>query len=67
MALKRFQRDPSRTVGYVSHDALARVDQRVRDITRRQAASLRARRAAERLAAATPPSSSGSPGSRRRP
>ena len=54
MALKRFQRDPSLTVGYVSHDALARVDRRVRDITRRQAASLRARRAAERLAVATP-------------
>jgi len=54
MALKRFQRDPSRTVGYVSHDALVRIDRRVKDITRRQAASLQARRAAERLAATTP-------------
>jgi hypothetical protein len=54
MALKRFQRDPSRTVGYVSHDSLVRIDRRVKDITRRQAASLRARRAAEHLEAATP-------------
>jgi hypothetical protein len=52
--LKRFERDLSRTVGYVSHDSLVRIDRRVRDITRRHAASLRARREAERREAATP-------------
>ena len=54
MALKRSQLDPSRTVGHVSHDSLVRIDRRVKEITRRQAASLRARRAAEHLEAATP-------------
>jgi hypothetical protein len=54
MALQQFRRDPSRTVGHVPHQSLVRIDRRVKDITRRQAASLRARRAAEHLAAATP-------------
>jgi hypothetical protein len=53
MALKRLQQDRPPTVGHVSHDSLVRVDRRVKDITRRQAALHQARRAAERLQAAT--------------
>jgi hypothetical protein len=41
---------PTKTVGYLRHDALVRVDARVNDILARQEAALRrARRAAERL------------------
>lgn len=42
---------PERTkiVGYLPHDALVRVDERVKAILARQAALERARRAAERL------------------
>jgi hypothetical protein len=39
-----------KTVGYLPHDALVRVDKRVKEIlARREAALQRARRAAERL------------------
>lgn len=49
MALERLQRDRQTTVGHVSHDALVRVDRRVKDIARREAVLQQARRAAERL------------------
>lgn len=40
----------AKTVGYLRHDALVRVDERVKEILARQEAALRrARRAAERL------------------
>ena len=52
MALKQSERDSPSTVGYVSHDSLVRIDRRVVDITRRQAALHTARRAAERSHAA---------------
>ena len=50
MALK--QADRLRTVGDVPHNALKRVDGRVKQILARQEAVLQARRAAERLKAA---------------
>lgn len=50
MALK--QADRVRTVGEVPHDALKRVDRRVKQIRARQQAVLQARRAAERIKAA---------------
>jgi hypothetical protein len=53
MALKRFPRDRPQTVGHVPHDSLVRIDRRVKDITRREAARQRARRAAEHAVAAT--------------
>ena len=53
MALKRVQCDSPSKVGYVSHASLVRIDRRVKDITRRQAALQNARRAAERSDAAT--------------
>ena len=49
MALKPAAPDRGRTVGEVPHDALMRVDQRVKQIMARREATLRARRAAERL------------------
>ena len=51
MALERFQRDLPRTVGHLSHASLVRIDQRVKEILRREAAIQQARRAAERLKA----------------
>ena len=50
MALKHVERDRPRTEGAVPHDALRRVDRRVKEIlARREAALEQARRAAERL------------------
>ena len=50
MALKPSRTQRARTVGHISHDAGARVDQRVKEIlARREAAVERARRAAARL------------------
>jgi hypothetical protein len=37
MALKLVQRDRRTTVGHVSHDSLVKVEQRVKEITRREA------------------------------
>jgi hypothetical protein len=51
MALKPAEPGRPRTVGEVPHDALERVDRRVKQILARQAAVLQARRAAERLRA----------------
>jgi hypothetical protein len=39
----------TRTVGHLPHDALVRVDKRVKEILARREAALRARHAAERL------------------
>jgi hypothetical protein len=52
MAHKQAEPDHTRTVGEVPHDALKRVDRRVKQILARQDAVLQARRAAERLRAA---------------
>ena len=52
MALKRVQQDLPQTVGHVPHASLARIDKRVKEILRRDAAIQQARRAAERLKAA---------------
>ena len=52
MALKQAEPDHPPTVGGVPHDALKRVDRRVKQILARQEAVLQARRAAERLKAA---------------
>ena len=52
MALKQAEPDRPRTVGEVPHNALKRVDWRVKQILARQEAVLQARRAAERLKAA---------------
>jgi hypothetical protein len=50
MALKSVRTERARTVGHVSHDALLRVDKRVKQIlARREAALQQARRAAQRL------------------
>jgi hypothetical protein len=49
MALKQAAPDRPRTVGEVPHDALKRVDQRVKQILARREAVLQARRAAERV------------------
>jgi hypothetical protein len=50
MALKRTRPTGDKTPGHVSHDALVRIDARVKDIlVRREAALRRARRAAQRL------------------
>jgi hypothetical protein len=50
MALKPRPSAQPTTVGHISHDALARVEERVQDILARREAELRqARRAAERL------------------
>jgi hypothetical protein len=50
MALQPPRTQRPRTVGHISHDASARVDQRVKEIlARREAAVVRARRAAARL------------------
>jgi hypothetical protein len=50
MALKPLRTQRARTVGHISRDARARVDQRVKEIlARREAAVERARRAAARL------------------
>ena len=51
MAHRQAERHRPRTVGEVPHDALKRVDRRVKQILARQAAVLQARRAAERLKA----------------
>jgi hypothetical protein len=51
MALKQVEPAPPRTSGEVPHDALKRVEQRVKQILARRDAELRARRAAERLRA----------------
>jgi hypothetical protein len=51
MALKRFQQDVPQTVGHLPHASLVRIDQRVKEILRRDAAVQQARRAAERLKA----------------
>jgi hypothetical protein len=53
MALTHVEPKRARTVGEVPHDALERVDRRVKQIfARREAAVQQARRAAERLKAA---------------
>jgi hypothetical protein len=52
MALRQAQPHRPRTVGEVPHDALKRVDLRVKQILARREAVLQARRAAERLKAA---------------
>jgi hypothetical protein len=50
MALKPVEPDHRRTTGDVPHDALTRVDRRVKQILARRAVALQqARRAAERL------------------
>jgi ribosomal protein L15E len=50
MALKPPRTQRARMVGYISHDAGVRVEQRVKEIlARREAAVERARRAAARL------------------
>jgi len=50
MARKPVGPERDRTVGHVSHDALQRVDKRVKEIlARREAALQQARRAAQRL------------------
>ena len=50
MALKQSPIRRARTVGYISHDARVRVDQRVKQILdRREATVEKARRAARRL------------------
>jgi hypothetical protein len=50
VALKAPRKQRPRSVGYVSHDALVRVDARVKDIlTRRDVALRQARLAAQRL------------------
>jgi hypothetical protein len=50
MALKPARTKRARTVGYISHDARLRVDERVKNIlARREAQIERARRAARRL------------------
>jgi hypothetical protein len=54
MALKRFPRDRAKTVGHLPHDSLVRVDRRVQDVTRREAAPQHAQRAAERFERAAP-------------
>lgn len=54
MALKLVQRDRRTTVGHVSHDSLVKVEQRVKEITRREAELQQARRAAERLGRPAP-------------
>jgi hypothetical protein len=51
MALKQVERERPPTTGEVPHDALKRVDERVKQILARRDAALRARRAAERLKA----------------
>jgi hypothetical protein len=53
MALKPVDPDRPRTVGEVPPDALKRVDARVKQVIARQEAVLQARRAAERLNAAS--------------
>jgi len=53
MALKNVRPDRPPTVGHVSHDSLVRIDQRVKEIARRQDALRQAQRAAERFKAAT--------------
>jgi hypothetical protein len=54
MALTQVEPQRPRTVGEVPHDALVRVDRRVKQILGRREAALRqARRAAERLKAAS--------------
>jgi hypothetical protein len=52
MALKQAKPGRSRTVGEAPHNALKRVDRRVKQILARQEAVLQARRAAERVDAA---------------
>lgn len=49
MALEKLRADRLTPSGHVSHDALVRIDRRVKEITRRQDAVQQARRAAERL------------------
>lgn len=51
MALKQVEPERRRTTGEVPHDALVRVDRRVKEILARRDAALRSRRAAERLRA----------------
>jgi hypothetical protein len=53
MALKHVEPQRPRTVGAVPHDALQRVDRRVKQILARREAAQQARRAAERRNAAT--------------
>jgi hypothetical protein len=54
MALTQVEPQRPRTVGEVPHDALVRVDRRVKQILgRREAALQQARRAAQRLEAAS--------------
>ncbi|MDP9273560.1 MAG: hypothetical protein M3O93_08565 [Chloroflexota bacterium] len=52
MALKQAAPDRPRTVGEVPHDALMRVDRRVKQILARREVALQARRTAERVKAA---------------
>jgi hypothetical protein len=54
MALKRFSRERPKTVGHLPHASLVRVQRRVKDVARRQAALHHARRAAERFERAAP-------------
>jgi hypothetical protein len=49
MTLKSERAERVPTVGYISHAAQARVDQRVKEILARRVALDRARRAAQRL------------------
>ena len=51
MALKQAEPERPRTTGEVPHDALLRVDRRVKEIFARRDAAVRAQRAAERLKA----------------
>jgi len=51
MAFKPAEPERPRTTGEVPHDALLRVDRRVKQIIARRDAAVRARRAAERLKA----------------
>ena len=54
MALKRFPRERPKTVGHLPHDSLVRVNRRVKDVARRQAALHHAQRAAGRFERAAP-------------
>jgi hypothetical protein len=51
MALKQVAPESPPTTGEIPHDALERVEQRVKEILARRDATLRSRRAAERLKA----------------
>jgi hypothetical protein len=51
MALKQVEAERRRTSGEVPHDALKRVEKRVKEILSQRDVELRSRRAAERLRA----------------